>query len=95
MTRCELVDPGVQRGASAHDYCYGTWTYEGRKYVDKYVHGARLEDEDHIIDATIHGDTAYSRDLETPLIALGVFGSASLAALGLSVSTWRRWIRAG
>ncbi|MGE5183944.1 MAG: hypothetical protein ACM31C_17860 [Acidobacteriota bacterium] len=94
VTRCELVDPGPQSDTGPHDYCYGHWTYEGRSYVDKYVQGAGLDDEGHVLDATLHGDTAYSRDLETPLILLGVFGTASLLLAGLSVATWRRWRRA-
>lgn len=94
VTRCELVDPGAATKATAHDDCYGTWTYQGRTYTDHYVQGAGLDDEGHVLDATLHGDTAYSRDLQTPLILLGVFGTASLVALGLCASTWRRWSRA-
>ncbi len=94
VTRCELVDPGPRSETGPHDYCYGSWTYDGRSYVDKYVQGAGLDDEGHVIDATLHGDTAYSRDLQTPLILLGVFGTASLLAAGLCVATWRRWRRA-
>lgn len=94
VTRCELIDSGPSRSASTHDYCYGSWTYAGKKYVDKYVQGAGLDDEDHVIDATLHGDTAYSRDLQTPLILLGVFGTASLLLLGVWISTFRQFRRA-
>jgi hypothetical protein len=93
VTRCKLVDPGPSMHVSPHDYCYGDWTYRGQAYVDKYVQGAGLADQGHVIDATLHGDTAYSRDLQTPLILLGLFGTASLVALGGCVTTWRRWVR--
>jgi len=93
VTRCELVDPGPS-SAGPHDYCYGTWSYQGRSYDGGYVQGAGFEDEGHLIDATLHGETAYSRDLQTPLILLGVFGIASLLLIGLCISTWRRWSRA-
>ncbi|HVY49680.1 MAG TPA: hypothetical protein VHB21_27490 [Minicystis sp.] len=94
VTRCEVVSAGAASHVGAHAYCHGTWTYRGRRYVDAYVQGAGLDDEGHRIDATLHGDTAYSRDLETPLVLLLVFGAAALVALGLAVSTWRRILRA-
>jgi hypothetical protein len=93
VTRCEHVDPGPRASSSPHDYCYGTWTYAGKTYADKAVQGAGIADEGNVIDATVHGDKAYSRDLQTPLLLLGVFGTASVLALGACVATWRRWRR--
>jgi len=94
VTHCEVIDPGPRPSSAPHEYCRGDWTLDGRTYVDKTVQGADLADEGHVIDATVHGDTAYSRDLQTPLILLGVFGTATLLALGGCVTAWRRWWRA-
>ena len=89
VTRCSVAGTAVSH-SGPHDYCYGDWTYEGRTYTGKYVQGASIEDEGKVIDCTLHGDTAYSRDLQTPLIALIVFGSVSLLSIYMVASRSRR-----
>jgi len=45
VTRCELVEPRATTKATAHTYCYGDWTYRGRRFAYGYVQGAGPEDE--------------------------------------------------
>ena len=69
-----VLDCDLRIGKSSRDDCTATWTIDGEVFVGVFTGGNGGSDVGKTVDATVRGDTAYSRSLVLPtiLIALGL-----------------------
>jgi hypothetical protein len=89
---CETT--GTGRYESTH--CSGTWIVggsllEGGHVIVGTIDGAEQTDQGKTIDVMLHGDTAYSRSLTTPLVLIAFGVAPALAAILIAWRIlWRR-----
>lgn len=86
VDECETTGSG--RYESTH--CSGSWIVggsllEGGHVVVGTIDGAEQSDQGKTIDVMVHGDTAYSRSLATPLVLIGFGLCPAIVALLLAV----------
>jgi hypothetical protein len=62
---------GINSGASTYRQdCTASWTIDGHEVVGGFSGGNGDSDVGHTVDATVRGDTAYSRSLLLPVILI-------------------------
>ena len=59
-------------GSTFRTDCVAEWTIDGRKVIGNFEGGNGESDVGKTVDATVHGDTAYSRSLGLPLLLIGL-----------------------
>lgn len=71
---CDTSGTIVRGGATYRTDCIAEWTIDGRVVIGTFTGGNGESDVGRTVDATVRGDTAYSRSLVLPilLIALGL-----------------------
>jgi hypothetical protein len=59
-------------GSTFRTDCVAQWTIDGRTVIGNFEGGNGESDVGNTVDATVHGDTAYSRSLGLPLLLIGL-----------------------
>jgi hypothetical protein len=71
---CDTSGTIIRGGSTYRTDCIAEWTVDGRTVIGTFTGGNGESDVGRTVDATVRGDTAYSRSLALPII---------LTALGL------------
>jgi hypothetical protein len=74
VLECETSGNFRRSGSTFRTDCIAEWTLDGRTVVGGFTGGNGVSDVGRTVDATVRGDTAYSRSLGLPvlLVALGL-----------------------
>jgi hypothetical protein len=92
------IDECVTTGISKYQRtdCSGTWIVGGSLFDGGHVIVGSIEgdlseaDDGKTIDVLLHGDTAYTRSLTTPLVLIGMGAFPAIAAVAFAVLVIRR-----
>jgi hypothetical protein len=78
VLECSTSGSIVRGTSTIRTDCIAQWTIDGRVVIGPFTGGNGESDVGKTVDATVRGDTAYSRSLALPilLIALGVPSAA-------------------
>ncbi len=87
---CDSSGHARRFGSTFRTDCVAEWTIDGRTVVGNFQGGNGQSDVGKTVDATVRGDTAYSRSIGLPLLLIGL-GLPFLLLPGLAI---RRWIAA-
>ena len=71
-------------GSTFRTECVAEWTIDGRTVVGNFTAGNGESDVGKTLDATVRGDTAYSRSLGLPVLLIAL-GSPFVVFLGLAI----------
>lgn len=72
VLECDTSGAIIRGGSTYRTDCIAEWTIDGSTVIGAFTGGNGESDVGKTVDATVRGDTAYSRSLALPLILLAL-----------------------